>query len=158
MKSNAKEYLSQYRTIKYIMQRKQQEHDELLQVLDMASIDYSKTKVQTSVTDIYANTIARAVDALRGLENDLERLLDIRREVIGVIDKIPDKRFQTALSLYYISGHTVEEIAEIMCYSDRHISRLILGGIKYLDSTYMFSDNGKKIKIKQVSGLHRTDL
>jgi len=151
MKSNAREYLSQYRTVKFLLQRKQEEHDELLQVLDMASIDYSRDKVQTPITDIYANTIAKAVDALRGLENDLQRLLDIRQEIIGVIEKVPDERFRTVLSLFYINGHTRMEIADIIHYSKRHTDRLLRDAVNYLDSTYMFSDDGRKIKLKRKS-------
>ena len=151
-RSNAKEYLSQYRKIKYILAKKQAEHDELLSTLDMASIDYSATKVQSSPSDVYANTIAKAVDALRGLESDLERLLDIRKEVVRVIDKIPDKRFQTALSLFYVSEYRLEQIADAMCYSERHVSRLILKGIRYLDSIYRFMEDKGEIQYKRKSG------
>lgn len=158
MKSNAKNYLQQYRMVKFLMARKRQEHDELMQVLDIASIDYSKDKVQTPVTDIYANTISRAVDALRGLENDLDRLLDIRKEIVGVIEKIPDKRLQTVLSMYYISEMRYEKIADEMCYSERHVRRLIVKGLKYLDSTYMFADDGEKVKIKRKFDRHRIDM
>ena len=54
----------------------------------------------------------------------LTRLLEMKRDISSLIDKIENSTYRTLLTLRYINGETMEKCAEIMDYEERHIYRI----------------------------------
>ena len=72
--------------------------------------------------------IERPMDKVIAMEGDInaaiDALIDLRREIQGAIDKVPDENLQLLLTYRYIDGLTWERIAEKMDYSRQWILRL----------------------------------
>ena len=121
---NAKEYLKQYRKLKFIINTRKQQLEELHGLLDVRSTDYSTERVQTSPSDIMSAVIARAIDLERQLEDDLQRAIDCQNEITGLINSLEDSRFQFILTEKYINNQTWENIASEMFMSVRWVQKL----------------------------------
>ena len=74
--------------------------------------------------DFRMDVVARIVDAERGLDEKIDRMIAMRDEIQGVIERVRDGRMRVLLKLRYLNGRTWEEIAEEMCYTTRNIYNL----------------------------------
>ena len=120
----AKEYLKQYRKLKFIINTRKQQLEELHGLLDLKSTDYSTERVQTSPSDIMSAIIAKAVDLERQLEDDLQRAIDCQNEITGLINSFEDSRYQFILTEKYINDATWEYIADEMYMTSRWVQKL----------------------------------
>lgn len=120
----AKEYLSQYRTLKYEAMRHEADYRELMSLLDIASVDYSAIKVQTSQHDQYAEVIAKAQIHLEALRDIMTRLFKMREQILMLIDLLPDSRYKAVLTERYINGSTFDEIASYIGRTRRTAERI----------------------------------
>lgn len=72
--------------------------------------------------------IERPIEKVIAMEGDInaaiDALIDLRREIQGAIDKVPDENLQLLLTYRYIDGLTWERIAEKMDYSRQWVFRL----------------------------------
>ena len=57
------------------------------------------------------------------INREIDALIDLRREIQGAIDKVPDENLQLLLTYRYINGLSFEKIAEKMNYCERQIYR-----------------------------------
>lgn len=142
----AKEFLSQYRKLKYDCMRHEADYRELMSVLDIASVDYSAIKVQTSPHDHFADTIVKAESHLEALRANITRLYKMREQILMTIEKLPDNRYKTVLIERYINGMTFDEIADTIGRTRRTAERIHGEALKMFDD-YMSSDRGKTFKL-----------
>ena len=101
---------------------------------EMLRIRSEACKISPVISDIpdngshISNKIEQAIEQLDACANDLEKeSIEMRRlmqEVKAEINTIPDETLKQLLELRYISGYTWEQIAVIMNYTYRHITRL----------------------------------
>ena len=67
-------------------------------------------------------------DRLAELENEIDQqvdeLVETKREIIAVIKQLPDRRQRLVLMSYYIGGKTWEQTAVDLHYSYMHVMRL----------------------------------
>ena len=72
--------------------------------------------------------IERPIEKVIAMEGDInaaiDALIDLRREIQGAIEKVPDENLQLLLTYRYIDGLTWERIAEKMDYSRQWIFSL----------------------------------
>lgn len=114
---NAKEYFERVAGAErrlYLI-RKQREHWE-----DMVSKLSSVSDIKIRSTNIHSPTEEAAehlVDLTRDLEAEEARYTALVREAKEVIDKIPQERFRTVLTLRYICGHSWRTIWDEMDYT-----------------------------------------
>lgn len=120
----AKEYLSQYRKLKYEAMRYEADYRELMSLLDIASVDYSAIKVQTSPHDHMADIIAEANAKLEALRSSLARVYRIREEILRLIDTLPEGRYRAVVTERYINGLTFDEIADLIGRTRRTAERI----------------------------------
>lgn len=77
------------------------------------------------------------------LEERIDRLKrksrKLRSEILEEIDRVDDTRYSEVLESFFIDCKTLEDIAEEMGYTDRHIYRLYSEGVTYL----ALSDKGQ---------------
>ena len=109
--------------------RKDLRRQELRSCLLPAGIAYDKDRVQTSPEDSMARVMAE-VDELDGQIDALQRAraLEILR-ISRVIDQMDDPREATVLDAYYLGRKSMQEIAEHLHYSTRHVYRLRDDGV-----------------------------
>ena len=120
----AKEYLSKIQTYRTIMQAHADRIDELYhEASGLKAIVYDKDRVQTSPINHMEKLFAQ-IDA--EAEKYVKARLRYEREVRKRIDQIANigGTFAELLFLRYVDGKRWEEIACIMNYSFRHVTRL----------------------------------
>lgn len=92
------------------------------------------TKVTATMTDMPGSAspnvhrtqdiIVKIVDLENEINADIDRLVDLKREMVTVIKKVNNLEYQTLLELRFLCFKTWEQIAVDMGYSIQHIYRL----------------------------------
>lgn len=120
-----KEYLLQYRDAVSRAAAAQDHLDELRAMAERITPNYGSSGGGGKQTgDKLGVAVARLVDAESRVSDELELLEATERDVISTIGKITDGTLHTLLYERYINGKTWEQIAVIMCYSYRQITRM----------------------------------
>lgn len=117
-------YLKQYKALDRRINLKLAECEEWR---DMAK------KITQEYTDMPkgnggVNRLEMAIENIDRLERemneDIDRLVDLRRDIQRAINDVGDETLQELLERRYIHGQTFERIADEMYYSYMHICRL----------------------------------
>lgn len=66
--------------------------------------------------DSRQTAIAKIVDLEQQIDNKINTLVDLRKEIAHVVEIVPNNNYRRLLNLRYISGKCWEEIALIMGY------------------------------------------
>lgn len=69
-------------------------------------------------------TIVKIVDLENELNAEVDALVDLKREVVGVIKQISNPEYQTLLELRYLCFHSWERVAVEMGYDLRYVHKL----------------------------------
>ena len=72
----------------------------------------------------WTETVIKIDEMERALDRDIDRLIDLKREIAEVIAAVPDMRYRTLLEYRYLCGWGLPRIARAMHYSEdrvRHI-------------------------------------
>ena len=75
-------------------------------------------------TSTMADAVGKIVDLQAEINRDIDRLVDLKREMVTVIKAVDYTEYQTLLELRYLCFKTWEQIAVDMGYSIQHIYRL----------------------------------
>ncbi|MDD2267941.1 MAG: DUF1492 domain-containing protein [Eubacteriales bacterium] len=120
-----KEYLGQaYR----LDQRINSKLDQVASLNDLAN------KVTTTLTGMpkgpnratstMADAVTKIIDLQAEINRDIDRLVDLKSEIISAIKTVDNTEYQTLLEKRYLCFETWEQIAVDMDYSIQHIYRL----------------------------------
>ena len=122
----AKEYLSRYRWQNDRINAKLEQVAELRRKAQTVASHGSGDSASggTALYDRVGEITARIVDMEHEIDDDIDRCIDIQREVLSAISSVPDERLRHLLELKYINCATLEEIAVRMDYSYKQICRL----------------------------------
>lgn len=114
---DAKRYLAQYRES---MERAGEIVSNLSELKREAEAlrDHEGQRVQLDAA------VAKYVDACKESEDELDRLAEIRTQIMTLIDKVGDTKQHSVLWRRYISGMTWEQVAVSMSYTYRRITQL----------------------------------
>ena len=128
---NAKDYLLQAR---YLDERITSKTQQIASLNDLA------TKCTSTFSDMPRNPnhggsrledcIIKIIDLEDSLKKDIEKLVDLKREIMGVIKAVPNVEYQTLLEKRYLCFITWEQIAVDMNYSIQHIHRMHSSALK----------------------------
>ena len=121
----AKEYLGQaYRLDQRINSKLEQ----------VASLNELATKCTSTLTGMprnpnrgtstMADAVGKIVDLQAEINRDIDRLVDLKREMVSLIKAVDNTEYQTLLELRYLCFKTWEQISVDMGYSIQHIYRL----------------------------------
>ncbi len=121
----AKEYLSQaYRLDQRINSKLEQ----------VASLNQLATKCTYTITGMprnpghgtstIAEVVTKIVDLQADINRDIDSLVDLKREIVGVIKAVDNTECQMLLELRYLCFKSWEQIAVDMGYNVRHVYRL----------------------------------
>lgn len=121
----AKDYLLQARFLDDRINSKTQQ---------IASLNELATKCTTTFSDMPRNPnrghsrvedcVIKIIDLEDSLKKDIEKLVDLKKEIMGVIKAVPNVEYQTLLEKRYLCFITWEQIAVDMNYSMQHIHRM----------------------------------
>ena len=118
----AKEYLNQaYR----LDQRINSKIEQIQSLTDLAT---KCTAVLTGMphnpsatTSTMADAVGKIVDLQGEINCDIDKLVDLKREIIGAIKAVDNPEYQTLLEKRYLCFLTWEQIAVDMCYNIRYL-------------------------------------
>ena len=121
----AKEYLGQaYRIDQRI-------NSKLEQITSLNGLATKCTSTLTGMprnpnrgTSAMEDAIAKIVDLQAEINSDIDRLVDLKREMVQLIKAVDNTEYQTLLELRYLCFKTWEQIAVDMGYNVRHVYRL----------------------------------
>ena len=120
----AKEYLSQYKDLNDSINAKLEQVGELRRKAQTVSSGSSDGTHSSTPRDRIGEITARIVDLEHEINEDIDRSIDLQREIRAAIATVPEVRLRALLELKYINCLTLEEIAMRMGYCYMQICRL----------------------------------
>ena len=66
----------------------------------------------------WTDTVVKIDEMERALDKDIDRLIDLKREIAEAIAAVPDMRYRTLLEYRYLCGWSWRRIARTMNYSE----------------------------------------
>lgn len=149
----AKEYLSQAKTLD---QRINIKLDRVCRLRSMtqkitATMDsdpVSHTRNVTSMEDM----IIRLMEEEESLNAAIDQLVNLKREISGVLEQIHNPDCQLLLEMRYLCYRSWEEIAEVMCMHIRTVYKIHGRALMLVDAV-LNSPDFKKFEIGQLRAL-----
>lgn len=121
----AKEYLEQLRVLDRLINNKQQELEKLETLATKVTSYNSGDRVQASGNqDKMADTVIKIIELKQEINADIDRLVDMKAEIIPVIDSVQDADMIDVLYKRYILFKKWEEIALEMHYTFRWVLKI----------------------------------
>lgn len=100
----------------------------------VASLNELATKATSTLSDMpknpnkaistMENTICKIIDLQDEINRDIDRLVDLKTEIVTTIKNIENKEYQTLLEKRYLCFDTWEQIAVDMNYSIRWVHNI----------------------------------
>ena len=119
-----KEYFQQIKNCDEKIKAKLRERAEIRDMLTSISVATNFEPVKHSTSgDRMGNAIAKLVDLENELNDDIDRFVDLKREIENVFDDL-DPVLALVLRNRYVYYMTWEQIAVETGYSYRHVTRL----------------------------------
>ena len=128
---NAKEYLKQAFYLDKRINSKLEQVESLNALATKATSTLSDMpKSPNRGSSKLEDTIVKIVDLQEEINRDIDKLVDLKAEMVGTIKQIQNKELQVILEKRYLCFETWEKIAVDMNYEIRHIHRLHNLGLK----------------------------
>ena len=80
-----------------------------------------------------AAVVAKAADMQAELEGDIDRLIELQKEIVEVIEMLSDSRHREVLILRYVESMSYAEIANMMNYDPSWVWRMHEEALKEID-------------------------
>jgi len=117
-----KEYLSQAFRLDQRINSKLEQVSSLRDLATKATASIHAERVSgTKQRSPMENAIVKLIDLEHDIDADIDKLVDLKREIIEVINSVEQPEYHLLLELRYLNYKTWEEIAEMMNYSWRNI-------------------------------------
>ncbi len=122
---NAQEYFSRAKCLDQQIDSKIEQLSSLKDLakkctMSMTGMPRSRNRGKTAMED----TIVKIIDLQDEINGDIDRLVDLKREMAGVIRMLPSPELRTLLELRYLCFRTWPQIAAAMDYSVHHLYKL----------------------------------
>lgn len=121
---NAKEYLQQYRDADREINAKLDQIRRLRELATKTTQTLTTDRVQTSAENKVEGIVQKIVDLQQEVNEEIDKLTKIRRDVQSVILSVSDSARRNVLRLRYVQGMSWEQIAVELNYTYRHVMRL----------------------------------
>ena len=120
-----KAYLSQARHLDTRIKSKLQQVDSLNELATNCSLILTGMPRNPSASNSrMAEAITKIVDLQNEINRDIDKLVELKREIMGVIKAVQNPDFQTLLEKRYLCFLSWEKIAVDMGYDLRYIHKL----------------------------------
>ena len=123
---NAKEYLSQALWLDQRIKSKLEQLDTLRALAMKVGANLTEEKVSggNNTKSHMENTVAKIVDLEKEINEDIDRLMGIKAEIMEAISRVDDPISQIILELRYVNGKGWDEISMDLNYKDRSIFKI----------------------------------
>lgn len=120
-----KEYLSQAYRIDMRIRSKQEQITSLNELATKCTSALTGMPKGSSCGDSHlASTVSKIIDLENSIADDMQRLVDLKAEIIGVINDVECVEYKLILEKRYISCKSWPEIAVEFGYKMRHMYKL----------------------------------
>ncbi len=121
----AKEYLAQAFRLDQRINSKLEQVSRLRNMAMKATSSFQAERISgTKQHSPMESSLVKVIDLEYEIDADIDRLVDLKREIIEVVNSVQHPECQLVLELRYLSYMNWEEIAERMNYSYRQIHRI----------------------------------
>ena len=139
---NAKEYLSQARYLDARINSKIKQVEQLSYLATSATsvlsgMPHNPNKATSKMADI----VGKIVDLQAEINHDIDTLVDLKRDIGGLIKSLPNVEHQTLLEKRYLCFQSWEQIAVDLSFSMQHTFRMHDSALKEID--VMLKDESK---------------
>jgi DNA-directed RNA polymerase specialized sigma subunit len=123
---NAKKYLSQAIWLDQMIDSKLEQLEELKCLATKVTTHFTQEKIHKGIieTSPMESIIVKVIDQENEINADIDRLVDIKKDIQDTIKKMDDMNQQLLLEFRYLSGKSWDEIALAMGYDPRTIFRI----------------------------------
>lgn len=137
---NAKEYLGQAFYLDKRINSKLEQVESLNALATKATATLSDMpKSPNRGTSRLEDTIVKIIDLQEEINRDIDRLVDLKADIVSTIKKVDDKELQTILEKRYLCFLSWERIAVDMHYNIRTIYRLHNKGLEKVNKIIKLS-------------------
>lgn len=134
---NIREFLNQHFELNNAINAKLEQVAELRRLGASApSPLFSESRSVGTHSDRVGRTAAKIADLENEINEEIDRLVDLKCQIREIIAAVPDSIQRTILERHYLLGESWEVIAEKVGYSTRHITRLHNMAIEKLEGIY----------------------
>ena len=132
---SAKDYLSQAYRIDHRINSKLEQIQSLRALSTKATATLSDTPQSKGTRNIHSmeDIIVKMIDLESEINTDLNRLIDLKHEIITVVKCVDNPEYQTLLELRYLCFKTWEEIAVEINWSIRQVYYMHGEALKQVD-------------------------
>ena len=121
----AKTYLSQARYLDMRIKSKLQQIDSLNELATTCtSVLTGMPRNPSASVSRMADAVCKIVDLQADINHDIDMLVDLKKEIMGVIKAVANPEYQTLLEKRYLCFLSWEKIAVDMGYDLRYIHKL----------------------------------
>lgn len=120
----AKEYLSQYRYINININNKIAQQKRFRELATCVSPSSDGCGHNRGVSDKVGSLCAKIADLDAEINAEVDKLVDVQKDIMHTISKVDDERFRIILTERYIDCKTFEQIADDIHYSYKQTCRL----------------------------------
>lgn len=131
----ANHFLGQYISAEKVINSKLAELSRLRALAQNATLAFENDRVQTSPSDRLGRIVAKIVDLEREIDEDVDRLIEKRKEVKNTISSVEDDRLRNILEMRYLAGKKWREISEDLMLDYRWVLRLHRKALKQIKIT-----------------------
>lgn len=122
---DAKQYLSQAYYLDKRINSKIEQVASLRELASKATASIHAERVSgTSQRSPMENAVLKLIDLEYEINDDIDQLVDLKRELNAFISEIDNHAYRIVLELRYLNGNTWEEVSDAMGYDLRWIYRL----------------------------------
>lgn len=122
-----KEYLSQAYRLDQRINSKIEQINSLHDLAAKASTTISETSCCSSANkQRMENNIVKIVDLEREINEDIDKLIEVKKDIVEMVKKVENPEYQTLLERRYLCFKKWEQIAMEMNYDLRYIHKLHL--------------------------------
>lgn len=122
---NIRELLKSHRAIDARIDMKLEHIAELRSLAaKVTSSPFSESHSKGTYTDRVGRTAAKIIDLEREINEEIDKLVDIKRQIEDLVSLLDDGIQRTIIERHYILNESWEKISEKVGYSRRHITRL----------------------------------
>ena len=131
----AKEYLSQALWLNQRIDNKLEQLERLKAMAMRVTTNLTQEKVSGGYNERnpMENTIVKIMDLEREVNGEIDKLINLKQEILETISLVDNPMAQLLLEMRYINRRTWGEIAEELGYSDRGIHKIHGRALKEID-------------------------
>ena len=119
----AKEYLSQYRTLDIEINGKLEQVEQLRALAAKVSPS-TGFGASGGISDRVGKTVAKIIDLENEINDDIDRLADMKADIMRQINAIKSSAYRTILEEHYFRNKSFDEIGGEINYSKAQICRM----------------------------------